>query len=294
MAFPSAPPPLPGVRHTDVQVDRTRWHVAAAGDPGAPPVVLLHGWPQSWWIWRRQIADLAGDHHVIAPDLRGFGWSEAPPGRYSKMGLACDVERLLDALEIDRCVLAGHDWGGFVAFLTAIRGPERIEALAAFSIVHPWVTGPDRDPLALLRTTYQLPLATPGVGPELVRRTPFVRLMVEHGAGPGHRWDPQDVRLHADGWQRPDHARATSALYRTFLVRELPALLGGRYAGRRLEMPIVLATGEHDPVVTPQRIGGFEAHAPRMRTTVVPGAGHFLPEERPETVTELIRSVLRR
>src|SRR4051812_5316340 len=125
MAFPAAPPELPGVTHSDVVIDRARWHVATAGE--GPPIVLLHGWPQHWWIWRHVMPDLARDHRVIAPDLRGFGWSDAPPSSYSKMGLAADVERLLDALEIDRCVLVGHDWGGFVAWLTAIRATSRIE-----------------------------------------------------------------------------------------------------------------------------------------------------------------------
>ena len=110
MAFPSQPPPMNGVVHTDVRVDRSRWHVATAGDHDAPPMVLLHGWPQHWWMWRKVIGPLAKEHRVYAPDMRGFGWSDAPPGTYSKMGLAADVERLLDVLEIDRCVLVGHDW----------------------------------------------------------------------------------------------------------------------------------------------------------------------------------------
>ena len=290
MAFPAVAPELAGVAHADVEVGRHRWHVATAGN--GPPVVLLHGWPQHWWIWRHVIPELARTHRVVAPDLRGFGWSDAPPGPYSKMGLARDVELLLDALGIDTCTLAGHDWGGFVAFLTAIRAPERVSGLAVFSIVHPWLPPERPGPKALLTTSYQLPMATPGVGAQVVAHTPFVRTLLRAGTGPGFRWTERDLRLYADAWQRPDHARATSALYRTFLSKELPALLQGRYRNRRVEQPVVLATGSHDRVVTPARLAGAERHAPALRTAVIEGAGHFVVDEQPGRVTALIRELL--
>jgi pimeloyl-ACP methyl ester carboxylesterase len=292
MSFPAQPPPLPGVVHTDVRVDRVRWHVATAGEKDAPPIVLLHGWPQHWWIWRRVIGDLAKTHRVYAPDMRGFGWSEAPEGRYSKMGLACDIERLMDVLEIDRATLAGHDWGGFVALLAAIRMPDRVDRVAAFSIIHPWLrVGAERpSPLALLRTAgYQLPLSTPLLGPLVAGSGLFMREALRRGAGPGFHWDPQDLRLYADSWARRDHGRATSALYRTFLTRELPALAGGRYGNRRLAMPVLLATGEHDPIVTPSRIAGAEGHVTDLTTAVIEGAGHFVADEKPAEVARLIR-----
>ena len=77
----SEPPGLPGVTHRYVDAAGLRVHVAEAGDPDAPPVVLLHGWPQHWWMWRKVIPLLAGDHRVMCPDLRGHGWTDAPPRR---------------------------------------------------------------------------------------------------------------------------------------------------------------------------------------------------------------------
>jgi pimeloyl-ACP methyl ester carboxylesterase len=239
------------------------------------------------------IPELAKTHRVYAPDLRGFGWSDAPAGRYSKMGLACDVEKLLDELGIDACTLVGHDWGGFTALLTALRAPERVERVLAFSIIHPWPKLAPLDPMALLRTSYQLPLATPVVG-EYVQRLGAKGLaqLLRRAVAPAHRWDPEDVRLYTEAWQRPEHARAASALYRTFLTRELPALLRGRYANRRLDMPVLLATGQLDPVVGPARIEGAGDHAANLRTTVLEGAGHFVVDEQPGRVLELIREQL--
>jgi pimeloyl-ACP methyl ester carboxylesterase len=263
--------------------------VATAGE--GPPVLLLHGWPQHWWMWRKVIPDLARTHRVYAPDLRGFGWSDAPEGRYSKMGLACDVERLLDELGIDEVDIVGHDWGGMVAFLTAIRMPRRVRRLAVFDMVHPWMRVTQGSALSTALSVYIPILAAPLAGARIQRHTPFVRVLLQTGTR-GFRWPEEDLRLFADSFRRPAHARAASALYRTFLTSELPALVAGRYANRRLEMPILLATGEHDPIVTPDRIRGAGDRAPNLRTTVIEGAGHFVVDERPQRVIELIREAI--
>lgn len=87
-------------------------HVALAGPDDGPPLLLVHGWPQHWWEWRHVIPALAERFRVIAPDLRGFGWSEVPAGGYEKEQLASDMLALLDTLGIERVSWIGHDWGG--------------------------------------------------------------------------------------------------------------------------------------------------------------------------------------
>jgi pimeloyl-ACP methyl ester carboxylesterase len=103
------------------------------------PIVLLHGFPQHWWQWRRVIPDLADRYRVICPDLRGFGWSDAPLDAYDKETLADDVLRLLDALALRRVCLVGHDVGGFVGFLVCLKVPERVERYIALNTGHPFV-----------------------------------------------------------------------------------------------------------------------------------------------------------
>ena len=118
-------PEIPGVEvaHDFVDAGGLRMHVASAGPADAEPLVLLHGWPQHWYAWRRLIGPLSQRYRVIAPDLRGFGWTDAPSGGYEKRELAADVVALLDALGLDRVRLAGHDWGGFVGFLLCLEAP---------------------------------------------------------------------------------------------------------------------------------------------------------------------------
>src|SRR3954463_1019605 len=160
-------PPVAGVTHRDVDIGDVRLHVAQAGD--GEPLLLLHGWPQHWWAWRRVIPRLAERHRVLAVDLRGWGWSDAPPGDYAKATFADDVVALLDAEGLDRVSVVGHDWGGYTAVLLALEHAERVERMVALDIPPPWPGPPRPRHLALpLVGSYAVAVATPVVGPRLM------------------------------------------------------------------------------------------------------------------------------
>src|SRR5436305_1121140 len=135
-------PELEGVEHRFLDVRGARLHVAELGS--GPPVVLLHGWPQHWWCWRAVMPLLAERHRVLAPDLRGFGWSEATPRGYRKDELAADLVGILDALGIEQAALVGHDWGGVVGFLACLEHPERIARFVPMNTGHVWPAVPLR------------------------------------------------------------------------------------------------------------------------------------------------------
>src|SRR3954447_3633435 len=111
----TALPAVPGVTHRQIEVGTLSVHVAEAGV--GEPLVLLHGWPQHWYCWRRVVPLLADEYHLIMPDLRGHGWTDAPSGGYDKAQLATDLFGLLDALGLQQVSLVGHDWGGWTGFL---------------------------------------------------------------------------------------------------------------------------------------------------------------------------------
>src|SRR4051794_9991824 len=110
---PQTPPDAPGVTHDWVDAGGLRTHVALAGPEDAPPLMLVHGWPQNWWAWREVIARTKDRYRVIAPDLRGHGWTDAPRDGYGKDQLATDLLALLDAMGLERVTWVGHDWGAF-------------------------------------------------------------------------------------------------------------------------------------------------------------------------------------
>jgi pimeloyl-ACP methyl ester carboxylesterase len=288
MTFPSQPPPLAGIVHTDVRVDGCRWHVATAGPADAPPIVLVHGWPQHWWAWRKVIPALAKEHRVYAPDLRGFGWSDAPSADYSKGALADDLLLLLDVLELDRCTLVGHDWGGLTSWLAALKAPERFDRLVVMSINNPWELPPPTPKLLALAASYQVPVMQPlartFVQPQVVRG------VLRAGVGGEHRWSAEDVRLYADQYKRSAHAAAASSIYRSFLTRELPKIRRGRYASRdSLDIPVAVVAGGADQFTGGHTaFRGLEAHVPDLTTHVIDGANHFVPEEKPREVIDII------
>lgn len=285
---PSEPPSLPGVNHRDVVANGVRLHLAEAG--AGPPVVLLHGWPQHWWSWRRVIEPLARSHRVLAPDLRGWGWSDAPPGDYAKRTFAADVLALLDAEGLDRVSVIGHDWGGYTAFLLAFEHPERVERLVALDIVPPWLqpSAPHPRQLGLpLLISYQALLAAPGLGPRtMTSGTAFVRGLIRAGSGPAMSWSDEELDAYATVLCEPARARASSACYRTFLTRELPALVRRGDRSAELPFPTLLVMGAASPL---QRILAPRP-GPNLRVEVVSGAGHFLAEEVPHEVLRLAQA----
>ena len=284
-------PEVPGVavKHGFHDVRGLRMHVAAAGPPDAEPLVMLHGWPQHWYAWRRLIGPLSERYRVICPDLRGFGWSDAPRGSYLKAELAADVIALLDVLGLERVRLAGHDWGGFTGFLLCLGDPERISHFAVAGMSHLWVereSGPAAAAKLLRRLAYMALIASPVVGGQVVRRVPgFMRTVLRSSAvDPDRTWSAAELEAYVAQWSEPDRAAASVAVYRSFLTRELRDLAAGGFDDRVMETPCVQFVGVADPVVRPDQQRGCDANAPRLHLEVVPDAGHWLPEEAPEAL----------
>ena len=277
-------PSIDGVEHRRLCVNGAELHVACAGE--GPPLLLLHGWPQHWWCWRHVLAPLAARYRVIAPDLRGWGWSEAPAGDYAKSGFAADILALMDAEGLDRVRIIGHDWGGYTAFLLALEHPERIERIVAVDITPPW-SGPLRPHhlRAPVLLSYQLPLAIPCLGARILRSsTHFVRAVIRAGSGPTVQWREEELDLYAVRLQERARAAASSACYRTFLTRELPAVIAGRgHRPDQLSVPSLLIMGTHSPL---QRVLAPRP-SPNLRVQRVAGAGHFVAEETPSQLLEL-------
>ena len=284
-------PDLPGVEHSFVNVKGLRMHVATAGSEDAEPLVLLHGWPQHWFAWRKLIGPLAQRYRVICPDLRGFGWTEAPRGSYLKSVLAADVIALLDELGLDRVRLAGHDWGGFTGFLVCLEAPERVSHFAVAGMSHPWVT-PEPGLKASLKTarrlSYMAVIASPVAGGQLVQRVPgFIRTVLQKSTlHPERTRTPDELEEFVSQWSEPDRAAACVGIYRSFLTKELRELASGGFKDQVMETPCTLFVGVADPVIRADDLGGFEANAPNMRIQIVDDAAHWLPEEASEELLE--------
>jgi pimeloyl-ACP methyl ester carboxylesterase len=283
-------PELDAARHLRVEVGEVGLHLAELGPQDGRPLLLVHGWPQSWWCWRH-VAPLLAAHGIrcLMPDLRGHGWSDAPTGGYEKEQLTRDLLGLLDALDLDRVDYAGHDWGAVCGFLVGFGAPGRVRSLLLLSVPHFWPSLHDRlSPLRIAAFAYQLPLAA--AGGALVRRGLASRVL-RAASAPG-TFEPEDLAVYESTMATDAGARATVGLYRTFLTRELLPVARGRYARERLDPRARLVVGDGDPIVRGADLRGHERNAPRMEVEWVPGARHFLPEERPELIADRVRDLL--
>jgi len=282
-------PVLEGFDHHWVEVDGLAMHVAEAGS--GPAVLLIHGWPQHWYAWRKVAPELAEDHRVICADLRGFGWSDAPAGAYDKATLAADVIGLLDALELDRVDLIAHDWGAWIGFILCLEHPERFTHYLALNMYTPWPDPPSpRGVTVLARLWYQLAIATPGLGAMLIRRTPFVRRLILAGAV-HEAWSDEDLHVFSAALTAPARVSASVHLYRTFLLHELLPFLRGQFDGTRLTVPTLLLHGTRDLAIDHRALGRWRSNAEAMDVELREDSGHFIAEELPEVVLARARAL---
>src|SRR5215831_17208013 len=144
---------VPFIRHRQLTAGSLSMHLAEAGE--GPLVLLLHGFPESWYSWRHQLSALAeAGYHAVAPDQRGYGRTGGPaePGEYTMLHLVGDVIGLMDALGAEQAVVAGHDWGAPVAWNTALLRPDRTRGVIGLSV--PYLPRGSEPPVETLRAVY--------------------------------------------------------------------------------------------------------------------------------------------
>ena len=284
-------PHVEGVSHRTVRARGLDFHVAEAGE-GDDVVLCLHGWPQHWYEWRHLMPALGrAGHRVLAMDLRGFGWSDAPRRRLREGEHGRRRARRPRRARPRAVKLVGHDWGGWIGFLLGIKAPERFDRYLALNILHPWVTLRMMAP-HLWRFWYQRVILAPGLGYRLHRGGRFVRRLILSASKNKAVWDERTLSVFADNLAEPEHARAGVQMYRVFNWREALPIARGRYFGQRLTVPTLLLFGEDDFALRPELLAGYERHADDMRVELVPGCGHFIADERPELVAERAREFL--
>jgi pimeloyl-ACP methyl ester carboxylesterase len=272
-------PHVAGVEHEFVDAGGLRTHVALAGE--GPPVVMLHGWPQHWYLWRDLIPVVAPRARLICPDLRGFGWTAVPDRGYEKDQLKRDILAVLDELGVEDFFVAGHDWGGYVGFLLALEHPERVRGLLAMNVLPPWPARDRKVALDAWRFLYMPVLSTPGVGGWVGRTL-------------GPRAIPEPARAAFASRLGGERARATERLYRTFFLRELPRLLRGRYSAGDLRVPTRLVFGQRDVVITTRAVEDSAAQSDQIKLELVADATHFVVDEKPELVADRLLALLAR
>jgi pimeloyl-ACP methyl ester carboxylesterase len=275
------------VQHRYSEVNGVRLHYIEAGSGAL--VVLLHGFPEHWYTWRYQIPALVeSGFRVVAPDMRGYHLSEKPRGvpAYRVETLAGDVAGLIRHIGAGPASVVGHDWGGGVAWATAMLHPEVVERLAILNAPHPAsFLRALRDPRQLLRSWYvlffqvpRLPEAYLGARDHAALRAVFARDPRRPGA-----YTSEDIERMVEAFAEPGTATAALNYYRA-LVRRNP--FAASRLLRRVEVPVLVLWGERDRYLRFSLAGPPAEWTPRARVVRFPDASHFVHADEPERVNE--------
>jgi pimeloyl-ACP methyl ester carboxylesterase len=274
--FTSAIAEVAGLRH----------HYVRGGT--GPTVVLIHGFPQDWLEWRTVMPQLASSHDVLAVDLRGVGQSQPSASGYDAATLAGDVHGLLRELGIDSAHVVGHDVGGWVAYAFARRFPEATDSLVIIETLIPGIepfADPDID-VPLWHGEFHM---IPGLPEVLVsgRQTSYFRYFFEVGTERSDSVTDEEIAHYAWAYRDPGHLSPAFETYRA-----LPANIAFTAEHTAaFESPVLLIGGElvfGPPLERTATTLRQDFGCRDIRAVTIPGARHYLPEDRPEEIADLI------
>jgi pimeloyl-ACP methyl ester carboxylesterase len=278
-------PDVAGVSHRYAIVDGLRIHYAEAG--AGEPLVMLHGWPQHWYAWRRLIGPLATRYRVICPDTRGFGWSQGSGDGYRLDRLGDDVIGLLDGLGLGQAKLVGHDLGGAVGYRACLDHPERFARFAAVATMPPWMTL-KAPPTLFLRPWHFYLLAAPGAR-HIVARGGLIESRLRAWRHTGE-FTADEITTYTRTTARAASAAATARFYRGVVLRELPGFLLNHHR-RYLTVPTLHLNGEYDALTTalpqPRQKNAYD-----LTMETIAESGHFVAEEQPVRLLERLNDFL--
>jgi pimeloyl-ACP methyl ester carboxylesterase len=278
---------LAGIRHGYADLEDVRLHYVEAGK--GPLVVLLHGFPEFWFGWRRQIpAVAAAGFRVVAPDMRGYNLSSRPRGvsAYDLNRLAADVAGLIAERGAERACVAGHDWGAAVAWWTAIVRPETVERLAILNVPHPrrFLRGL-RDPRQLARSWYIGFFQLPWLPERLVAAGDYRALRMAFADARAGAFAPEEMDEYVEAWSQPGALTAAINYYRA-LSRRSPARTARELAPVRA--PTLVIWGVHDRVLGEGLAEPDHDDVPTLEDVVRLDASHWVQLDEPERVNQLL------
>lgn len=275
------------IRHSQVRTNGISLHCAEAGS--GPLILLLHGFPEFWYGWRRQIPDLAAaGFRVVAPDLRGYGLSDRPSGieSYRIQELAADVAGLVESLGEAEAVIVGHDWGGVVAWYTAMLHPGAVRRLVVLNAPHPVAYAREMRKLSsqVWRSWYAGFHQLPWLPEAAWRAGNFMVLRRVIGGSPAPAEAEMDEYVNA--FARPGAITAALNYYRAALRHRAPRPVP-------IASPTLIVWGERDRFLVPELTLGLERWVPDLRIERLPRATHWVQHDEPATVGRLIADFAR-
>ncbi|MGI8786406.1 MAG: alpha/beta fold hydrolase [Pyrinomonadaceae bacterium] len=275
------------------QIGGVRLHYATAGD-GEKLVVLLHGFPEFWYSWRRQIAALGDDYTVVAPDMRGYNLSDKPANvsDYEIDKLVDDVTGLIRHFGFEKAAIVGHDWGASVAWAVALKHPETVWKLCAMQVPPISIWQKNQTFKQFLASWYMFFFQIPILPEWFLSRdnyAPMANSLKSSTAAPDVFTD-EDIAEYKKSWR--EEGALTSALnyYRANILKRL---FVKKSTTEKIKVPTLFIYGEKDHAVLPETVEGVgEAVDAPFSEIKIPDAAHWVQQEAADIVTDSLREFL--
>ena len=277
------------LEHSYIETNGIRLHVVQAGPKSGTPVVLLHGFPENWRCWIRQLPALVdAGCRVIVPDQRGYNLSDKPKGvkAYSVYTLVEDVIGLIDALDYEKVNLVGHDWGAAVSWVLANKYPERLHHLGILNVPHPAVMKRflQRDLEQLRRSWYVFFFQLPWL-PEAGMRANDWRGAVRalRGSGKIHTFTDEDIEKYKEAWSQPGAITAMINWYRA-VIRYQPPIP----KDPRIRVPTLMMWGTKDFALSHRMARPSMDYCDRGNLIFFPEATHWVQRDAADEVNHYL------
>lgn len=284
------------LRRQTLRVNGVRIHFGTVGQ--GPPVVLLHGWPQTGLMWRKVLPRWASHYTLIVPDLRGYGESDRPPSGYDKRTMAEDIRGVLRRLGYREAALVGHDRGARVAYRWALDHPEEVRALVVLDIIPTGEVFRRVDAQVARRYFHWFFFLLPDLPEHLLGQDlpGFLRWVFRTAAHNRAGIEPEAEEAYIRACSVPGSLRAMLADYRAGWEVDRVRDWEDMEAGRRIQAPTLALWGEEGavPQLWPDAPDIWRRWCREVETGAVSGSGHFIPEEQPHLLAERVEAFLRR
>jgi pimeloyl-ACP methyl ester carboxylesterase len=285
--------------HQFADVNGIRLHYVTAGR--GPLIVFVHGFPEFWYEWRRQLVEFGRDHQAVAPDMRGYNLSAKPAelAQYRVPNMVEDLRALAVHLGHERFVLVGHDWGGVIAWAFGMAHPELLERLIIINAPHPAIFDREirENPAQQRASRYMLTFRTPEAE-GLLSADNYAPLIAAMSRDLGERFTAADRAAYREAWSQPGALTGGLNYYRAAGVgpsgRDGAAArsFGGDVAHLIVRVPTLVIWGERDEALLTGNLVGLEHFVPDLTIERIPDGSHWVVNEHPERVNRLIRDFL--
>ncbi len=277
--------------HNYLYTNGVRLHYISEGEGNL--MLMLHGFPEFWYSWRHQITAFSNNYRVVAPDLRGYNYSDKLQSiqLYSISELVQDIAGIITNLGYEKCILVGHDWGGLIAWYFADQYPKMVEKLIVLNIPHPAKLREGlRTPQQLRKSWYVFFFQLPFL-PELLLRwnnykaieSAFINTAINKSA-----FTDEDIQAYKKSAAKPEALTAMINYYRCFVRQTLRS----EKSWNKLDVPTLMIWAENDTALGKELTYRTEDYVNNLTLKYIPNCSHWVQQEQPELVNQYIADFL--